>query len=543
MLLVSPGGGGHRRDLRRGRRLRDDPRGVEHRDSALRPRGRRARPAFVAGLVTRLRAVATETESALVLIGGIAFTLCFAFCWIIWTGPLVDMPGDNRLALAQAEAYLAIDDIGWFLFGAAGVGGRPDGRPRLACRDARMVCRPGSAGSASSRGSPLWRRSRSSGCSPGWRGSRSRRSCCWSRAARRAPGEVRAARPHRGAARREGRRRGRDRFAPTPSSRECRSGDRRRRSWNTRCMTRLAVALALALTLLASWRGGEVDAAEKRYRVVLVAEPIGVADTFWAVPVAGFRRAARELGIEARVVTQPNRTSFASTYGALRPPGLRPRDRRLRLPRTRGDRGGARPSRYAVRGPRHTLARGRTVVARERPGNRVPRGGDRVRRRLPRGSRRAAPSRPGRRRHRGWPPDSRRRPVHQRLSGRGAPREPPRPAPEHLRRHVPRSVEVRERREGADRERSGRRVPGRRGLWPRRPRGRQGRRRLGNRCRRGLVGSRPARADERAQADGPRRLPGRGVARPGQARDRGRHASRRAGGRTGAWPDEPTTPA
>ena len=78
--------------------------------------------AFVAGLVTRLRAVATETESALVLIGGIVFTLSFAFSWIVWTGPLADMPSDNQLALAHAESYLAIDDIGWFLFGAAGVG-------------------------------------------------------------------------------------------------------------------------------------------------------------------------------------------------------------------------------------------------------------------------------------------------------------------------------------------------------------------------------------------------------------------------------------
>ena len=50
------------------------------------------------------------------------FTLSFAFCWIVWAGPLADMPSDNQIALAHAESYLAIDDIGWFLFGAAGVG-------------------------------------------------------------------------------------------------------------------------------------------------------------------------------------------------------------------------------------------------------------------------------------------------------------------------------------------------------------------------------------------------------------------------------------
>jgi hypothetical protein len=32
------------------------------------------------------------------------------------------MPSDPALALVHAESYLAIDDIGWFLFGAAGVG-------------------------------------------------------------------------------------------------------------------------------------------------------------------------------------------------------------------------------------------------------------------------------------------------------------------------------------------------------------------------------------------------------------------------------------
>ena len=76
---------------------------------------------FVAGLHTRLRVAATETESTLILIGGIAFTLCFALCWLIWMAPLVDIPGDSARAIAQAEAYLGYDDVGWFLLGAAGV--------------------------------------------------------------------------------------------------------------------------------------------------------------------------------------------------------------------------------------------------------------------------------------------------------------------------------------------------------------------------------------------------------------------------------------
>ena len=78
--------------------------------------------AFVAGLRSRLARVATPTESTLVLIGGIAFTLCFVLALTIWTAPLIDVPDDSARALAQAEAYLAVDDIGWFLLGAAGVG-------------------------------------------------------------------------------------------------------------------------------------------------------------------------------------------------------------------------------------------------------------------------------------------------------------------------------------------------------------------------------------------------------------------------------------
>jgi hypothetical protein len=76
---------------------------------------------FTAGLYTCLRPVATETQSVLVLIGGIVFALCFALCWILWMAPLVDMPDEPARAIAQAEAYLGYDDVGWFLLGTAGV--------------------------------------------------------------------------------------------------------------------------------------------------------------------------------------------------------------------------------------------------------------------------------------------------------------------------------------------------------------------------------------------------------------------------------------
>ena len=77
---------------------------------------------FVGGLYARLQGIATATESALVLMGGTLFTVCFALSWTIWTGPLVDVPDDRAVALAQTQAYLAVDDIGWFALGAAGVG-------------------------------------------------------------------------------------------------------------------------------------------------------------------------------------------------------------------------------------------------------------------------------------------------------------------------------------------------------------------------------------------------------------------------------------
>ena len=63
--------------------------------------------AFVAGVYSRLQRLATSTEAALVLIGGIMFTLCFALCWVVWGAPLADMPDESARALAHAEAYLS----------------------------------------------------------------------------------------------------------------------------------------------------------------------------------------------------------------------------------------------------------------------------------------------------------------------------------------------------------------------------------------------------------------------------------------------------
>jgi hypothetical protein len=77
--------------------------------------------AFVTGLHDRLHGVATRMESTLVLIGGTVFTLCFSLTFLIWTAPLADTPGESAAGLAQAQAYLSYDDIGWFVLGLGGV--------------------------------------------------------------------------------------------------------------------------------------------------------------------------------------------------------------------------------------------------------------------------------------------------------------------------------------------------------------------------------------------------------------------------------------
>jgi len=98
---------------------------------------------FVAALHVRLRGIATATESTLMLIGGIAFTLSFALALLIWSAPLTDVPGDSARSVAEAGVYLAIDDIGWFLFGAAGVG-------------AAMMAIPASLAALRVRAVPAW---------------------------------------------------------------------------------------------------------------------------------------------------------------------------------------------------------------------------------------------------------------------------------------------------------------------------------------------------------------------------------------------------
>jgi hypothetical protein len=78
---------------------------------------------FVSGLYTRLRRVEAGEWSVMALVGGVAFTVLFFTAITIWTAPLTELDNETAsLQTAQAETYLAIDDVGWVLLGGAGIG-------------------------------------------------------------------------------------------------------------------------------------------------------------------------------------------------------------------------------------------------------------------------------------------------------------------------------------------------------------------------------------------------------------------------------------
>lgn len=78
---------------------------------------------FVSGLYARLRRVEVGGWSVMALVGGVAFTVLFFTAITIWTAPLTELDNETAsLQTAQAETYLAIDDVGWVLLGGAGIG-------------------------------------------------------------------------------------------------------------------------------------------------------------------------------------------------------------------------------------------------------------------------------------------------------------------------------------------------------------------------------------------------------------------------------------
>lgn len=78
---------------------------------------------FVSGLYARLRRVEVGGWSVMALVGGVAFTVLFFTAITIWTAPLTELDNETAsLQTAQAETYLAIDDVGWVLLGGSGIG-------------------------------------------------------------------------------------------------------------------------------------------------------------------------------------------------------------------------------------------------------------------------------------------------------------------------------------------------------------------------------------------------------------------------------------
>lgn len=76
---------------------------------------------FAAGLAARVRRVGDAASAAVVSIAGAAFTVLLTTTLTIWLAPLLDLEDDPARALAQAEAYLMMDDFGWVMLGAAGI--------------------------------------------------------------------------------------------------------------------------------------------------------------------------------------------------------------------------------------------------------------------------------------------------------------------------------------------------------------------------------------------------------------------------------------
>lgn len=72
---------------------------------------------FVAGLAAAVEPASRSLRN-LVLVGGTTFVVLVTTGFTIWSAPLLD----DDVSIATAEAYLALDDFGWVMLGAGGVG-------------------------------------------------------------------------------------------------------------------------------------------------------------------------------------------------------------------------------------------------------------------------------------------------------------------------------------------------------------------------------------------------------------------------------------
>lgn len=78
---------------------------------------------FVGGLHVRLLAVGARVEATFALAAGAAFALLFFVTLMIWYAPLMELDDESPASLqaSEAETYLGIEDIGWFMLGGSGI--------------------------------------------------------------------------------------------------------------------------------------------------------------------------------------------------------------------------------------------------------------------------------------------------------------------------------------------------------------------------------------------------------------------------------------
>jgi hypothetical protein len=74
---------------------------------------------FVSGLHAKVRRMNSNTAPGLVMAGGTGFALLFFLAIEMFAAPLVDFPGKAD-PTAAANAFLTVDDVGWFTLGGAG---------------------------------------------------------------------------------------------------------------------------------------------------------------------------------------------------------------------------------------------------------------------------------------------------------------------------------------------------------------------------------------------------------------------------------------
>ena len=85
---------------------------------------------------------------------------------------------------------------------------------------------------------------------------------------------------------------------------------------------RVLAALLLSVAVATAAGGARAGTDAAPVRVALVTEPVGVVDSVWTLTVAGMRRAAAKLDVDAEVVTPSARENVESVATGLARQGV-----------------------------------------------------------------------------------------------------------------------------------------------------------------------------------------------------------------------------